>query len=145
MRAPLLDYRVVEFSWRVPLRMKVRDGAGKWLLRQLLYKYVPPRIIDRPKMGFDVPVIAWLRGPLRDWAESLVGERRLRAEGFFNTLPIRQKWREHLSGARNWQHQLWSVLMFQSWLDEQKKHEGFENRCSEEDRRGTQCGVALAT
>jgi asparagine synthase (glutamine-hydrolysing) len=145
VRAPLLDYRVVEFAWRVPMSMKVRDGEGKWLLRQLLYKYVPRSICERPKMGFDVPVIAWLRGPLRDWAESLINERRLQTEGFFHAAPIRQKWREHLSGARNWQHQLWSVLMFQSWLDEQKKHEGVETLCDENTHQGTQKGFALAT
>lgn len=125
VRAPLLDYRVVEFAWRVPLSMKLRDGEGKWLLRQLLYRYVPRALAERPKMGFDVPVVAWLRGPLRDWTESLLGEQRLRDEGFFQAAPVRQKWREHLSGARNWQHQLWSVLMFQSWLEEQKKGANF--------------------
>ena len=145
VRAPLLDYRVVEFAWRVPMSMKVYDGEGKWLLRQLLYRYVPRSICERPKMGFDVPVVAWLRGPLRDWAESLINERRLQAEGFFHPAPIRQKWREHLSGARNWQHQLWSVLMFQSWLDEQKKNEGVETLCDENTHHGTQKGFALAT
>ncbi len=120
-RAPLLDYRVVEFAWRVPMRLKIRNQDGKWLLRQLLFKYVPREISERPKMGFDVPIAAWLRGPLRDWTEALLDERRLGRDGFFDAAPIRQKWREHLSGSRNWQHQLWCILMFQEWLTSQEK------------------------
>lgn len=115
-RCPLLDYRVVEFAWRLPLSMKIRGDQGKWILRQLLNKYVPPRLVERPKMGFGVPVDAWLRGPLRDWAEDLIGENRLRQEGFLNAVPIRERWAEHLSGRRNWQFKLWDILMFQAWL-----------------------------
>jgi asparagine synthase (glutamine-hydrolysing) len=117
-RVPYLDdHRVVEFAWRLPLQMKIRRGQGKWLLRQVLYQYVPDWMVERPKKGFGIPIDAWLRGPLREWAEALLDEQRLIDEGFLNPTPIQQKWQEHLAGKHNWQYHLWDVLMFQSWLE----------------------------
>jgi len=119
-RVPILDHRVVEFAWSLPISMKIKNGQGKWILRQVLYKYVPKKLIERPKAGFGIPIDTWLRGPLLDWAESLLQKRRLREEGFFNPQSIRQKWEEHLSGKLNWQYHLWDVLMFQLWKEHYK-------------------------
>jgi asparagine synthase (glutamine-hydrolysing) len=116
-RVPYLDHRVVELAWRMPLRMHVSDGVGKRLLRRVLHRYVPPALVERPKWGFGVPTGAWLRGPLRDWAESLLDPHRLRREGFLDPRPIRAAWTDHLSGRRNRQYELWDVLMFQAWLE----------------------------
>src|SRR5208337_2467169 len=117
-RVPFLDRQVVEFAWRLPLRLKVRNGRGKWIVRQLLKKYLPQAKLGRRKHGFSVPLADWLRGPLRDWAEELLEERRLRIDGFFCPEAVRAKWQEHVSGVRNWESLLWNILMFQAWLTE---------------------------
>ena len=116
-RIPFLDLDVIEFSASLPIEFKIRNGVSKWVLREVLYKHVPKDLIERPKMGFGVPLAEWLRGPLKDWAESLLDEKRLHQEGFFNVEFVRGKWLEHLNGNRNWSLQLWNVLMFQAWLE----------------------------
>jgi asparagine synthase (glutamine-hydrolysing) len=121
-RVPFLDHKIVELAWRLPLYMKIRDGQGKWILRQLLYKYVPKQLIERPKQGFAIPLGQWLRGPLRTWAEQLLDPIRINREGFFSSEAIQQKWKEHMSGKYNWEHSLWSVLMFQAWLETQQEN-----------------------
>ncbi len=118
-RVPLLDPRIVEFSQRLPLHMKMRGGETKWILRQVLYRHVPRQLIERPKMGFGVPIGPWLRGPLREWAEDLLSVEKLSAQGLINPGPVREKWRQHLAGSHNWEYLLWDVLMFQAWRDEQ--------------------------
>ncbi|MFL6244841.1 MAG: asparagine synthase (glutamine-hydrolyzing) [Thermoanaerobaculia bacterium] len=117
-RVPMLDHRVIEFAWRLPLHWKIHGRTGKWILRRLLDRYVPPAFVDRPKMGFAVPIGEWLRGPFRGWAEALLDERRLQQEGFLDPGPIRQRWSEFLAGRGAWHNHLWSVLMFQAWLEE---------------------------
>jgi asparagine synthase (glutamine-hydrolysing) len=119
-RVPLLDHRVIEFAWQLPLSMKIKGDKGKDPLRQVLYRYVPRELVERPKQGFGVPIHEWLRGPIKPWAEALLDEGRLKDEGFFSPKPIRQKWTEHQTGNRNWQAQLWGILMFQAWLEQQK-------------------------
>jgi asparagine synthase (glutamine-hydrolysing) len=116
-RVPMLDHRIIEFAMSLPLSILRANGTAKWPLRQILYRHVPRKLVDRPKMGFGVPIDKWLRGPLRDWADGLLDESRLRREGYFSASLVRQAWQEHLSGRRNNQYQLWNVLMFQAWSD----------------------------
>tara|TARA_Y100001970_G_C14254179_1_gene873953 strand:- start:3529 stop:5490 length:1962 start_codon:yes stop_codon:yes gene_type:complete len=116
-RVPFLDHRVVELSQRIPLKQKIYEGEGKRILRKILYKYVPKELIERPKQGFGIPLGEWLRGPLKEWAEGLLSEERLEREGFFDAHMVQSRWKEHLSKRRNWEHSLWSILMFQAWLD----------------------------
>ncbi len=117
-RVPILDHRIVEFAWRLPLEMKIRKNRGKWILRKVLDKYLPKQYTDRPKFGFGIPIDTWLRKDLRDWAENLLNRKKLDSEGFFNTDIIRTVWKEHLSEKKNQQYQLWNILMFQSWIEE---------------------------
>jgi asparagine synthase (glutamine-hydrolysing) len=116
-REPLLDHRLIEFAWTLPLSMRVHGGRGKHLLRKVLYRYVPEHLIERPKMGFGVPVGEWVRGPLRDWAESLLSERRLRDDGFLDVASVRTMWSAHVKGEGDWQFYIWTVLMFQAWIE----------------------------
>ena len=114
-RVPLLDYRLVEFAWRLPLDFKIHEGQVKRILRSILTRYVPPRLFERPKMGFGLPLGQWLRGPLRPWVEELLDATKLRRQGVFNPMPVSQAWMEHLHGKRNRAIQLWGILMFQAW------------------------------
>jgi asparagine synthase (glutamine-hydrolysing) len=116
-RVPLLDHRIVEYGWRVPMEHKIRNGKGKWILREILKDYVSESLFNRPKQGFGVPIDTWLRGPLKEWASELLDPTRLAQEGFLNPEPITQRWQEHLSGTRNWQYSLWGILMFQAWWE----------------------------
>lgn len=118
-RVPMLDHRVIELALRLPLSMKVNEQTGKWALKEILYRYVPKTLLDRPKTGFGVPIDHWLRGPLKEWAESLLSEDSLRQQGLFNVKLVRQYWREHQTGGRDWQYPLWNLLMFQHWLSQQ--------------------------
>ena len=118
-RVPFLDHRVIDFAAHLPMNMKIRNGRGKWIVRQLLSRYLPEALFERPKMGFSVPLDIWLRGPLREWANDFLSEEALNAHGLFYSEPIRLAWKEHLSGARNWQYPLWNILMFQSWIKNQ--------------------------
>ena len=117
-RVPFLDHKLIEYVWKIPHSLKFRNGSGKWILKQILSQYVPKNLTERPKMGFEIPIGFWLRGPLRDWAENLLNQKRLKQERYFNPELIRDKWAEHLSGKKNWQYDLWDILMFQAWIDE---------------------------
>jgi asparagine synthase (glutamine-hydrolysing) len=132
-RIPMLDHRVVEFAWKLPLHFKIRNGTSKWILRQVLYKYVSAELLERPKMGFGVPIDRWLRGPLREWAEDLLSVGSLEQHGLLCAEPIRLKWQEHLSGVRNWQYLLWDVLAFQAWFSHNMRvWEGPKLHCPKE-------------
>jgi asparagine synthase (glutamine-hydrolysing) len=126
VRAPLLDYRLVELAWRMPLEVKWRGHVGKWPLRQLLRKYVPAELFERPKMGFGVPLEDWLRGPLRDWAENLLDPARLRRDSLFDAAKVRERWVAHRDGLHNWAPHLWNILSVQAWLDAQSKPRSIE-------------------
>jgi asparagine synthase (glutamine-hydrolysing) len=129
-RVPILDHRVIELAWRIPLGMKIRGGISKWILRQVLYRYVPQELVERPKMGFGVPIEHWLRGPLRHWAEDLLSQETLKQHDLLNVEAIRQKWKEHLSGRRNWQYLLWNVIVFQDWYRHVTSKAGVAIPCS---------------
>lgn len=116
-RVPILDHRVVELSFRLPASLKFRNGQGKWILRQILYKYVPRELVDRPKKGFGIPLDQWLRGPLKEWASELLRPDRLRREGYLFPEKVDRLWQEHISGKCNHQYILWNILMFQAWLE----------------------------
>ena len=118
-RIPFLDYRVAELAWRLPLDTKINNGETKWPIRQVLYKYVPKDLIERPKAGFAIPVGQWIRGPLREWAADLLNEERILREGYFNPELVQQLWQQHLSGKYDWTPRLWAILMFQAWIDKQ--------------------------
>ncbi len=116
-RVPFLDHELIEYIWKIPQSLKIKNARGKLILKKILNQYIPSELTERPKMGFGIPIETWLRGPLRDWAENLLNEKRLTHEGYFHTKIVRDKWEEHLSGKRNWKSELWGVLMFQSWID----------------------------
>lgn len=116
-RIPFLDHRLIELIWSLPLRFRIHGNLGKWALRQVLRRHVPSALTDRPKMGFAVPIGAWLRGPLREWADDLLAPARIERQGFVRPEPIVRAWREHGQGTRNWEYALWNILMFQSWLE----------------------------
>ena len=117
-RVPFLDHRVIEAAWALPMDLKIRNGVGKYCLRELLYRRVPRNLIERPKMGFGVPLGEWLRGPLKEWAAHLLDDSRLKQAGYLNAAEIKKSWEEHLSGRRNWQYHIWDILMFEAWRDE---------------------------
>jgi asparagine synthase (glutamine-hydrolysing) len=142
-RIPLLDWRVIEFAWSLPLHFKQRFGQGKWLLRQVLHRYVPRDLVERPKQGFAAPIEHWIRAELRPWAEELLAESRLRQHGFFQERNVRRKWEDHLSGKGDWARPLWNVLMFQGWLEAQKSQRASATPVPNRSRFGMPDGAEL--
>ena len=134
-RVPMLDHRVVEFAWQLPLAFKIREGTGKWILREVLAKFLPRELMDRPKMGFAIPLDRWLRGPLRDWAEDLLSPANLSEYSLLNGDLVRQKWQQHQRGVRNWSDALWSILVFQDWM---------VNKCRAADSKSTIPAVSVS-
>lgn len=118
-RIPFLDHNIYEFAWRLNDKYKIRNNVGKWILRQTLYGYVPQNLVDRPKMGFSVPIGDWIRGPLKVWAEDLLQDSNIKEQGYYNSNFVKKIWDEHKSGKKNWDYQLWNILMFQQWLNSQ--------------------------
>jgi asparagine synthase (glutamine-hydrolysing) len=119
-RVPFLDHKIVELAWRMPLEMKINHSKGKSILRNILYKHVPKQLIERPKAGFSIPLGEWLKGPLKEWAEVLLESSRIEKEGYLNSNYVNQLWVEHLTGKRDGTFKIWSILMFQSWLESTK-------------------------
>ena len=117
VRVPLLDHRLVEFAWTMPKKMRLRNSTTKWLIREVCYRYIPKEIVDRPKMGFSIPLNAWLSGPLYEWADSLIREDRLTQQGIFNPTAVRKVWDDFLDGKGNYQHGIWGILQAQAWLE----------------------------
>ena len=118
-RLPMLDHNVVDFSLKIPMNLKLRDNVGKWILRQVLYKYLPKELVNRPKMGFGIPLGKWLRGSLNEWAEDLLSEKSIKKHNYFNYQIIQESWEKHKSGKNNLSASLWGILMFQQWLTKQ--------------------------
>ena len=119
-RSPFLDHKIVELSWMINNKFKINNGLGKIILRDILYKHVPKKLIERPKQGFGIPLATWLRGPLKDWANDLLNENKIKSQNYFDYKLIRNRFESHIKGENNWEHSLWSILMFQAWNENNK-------------------------